>query len=646
MVLLVGIGYGLAFVGLLFVLSSGMMGDDVDWDLNLSKTFLDTGQPCVDNTGAVWLKAWVAGEDEKVHIRAYNVPRGDSINITWSFAGEQYHVENKTATSFSYVRLAQGDYSLKMKIYNTTDLGNNSPTDSRLYVDEKMVDLSVSTEESNFAFLPWVDEGRSASIEDNGPRACFTRQQLGGWGWGLMVAEWLGGRETAMLTGGNVGVPAWWMAFVSLSMSAFFLFIQYPLMYRFYHRESDDILSEEQTERLVRNCLEQSEKQLNIDIHWNHGESIFKMQERDISIDVLVPYDETANTMANENEVRSELIKDILEEFRIFGVLKPLQLKAKQSHESKGMGIFEKFSSLTGSRAKKEVEDSVQSLDADNLVDDYTKFFSDVGTLSGIEDRVHASLSKFLRQENLTERHSVVGNDENLIFVRVIYKPTKKFAFLSFRETYVDVQKQIHEHLEKDLQNLLGDLKLVVWARNEVSTLADRTAAGRVEHGKGDRDSNQEALVASQECIAGRVLQTQLMGDILSTVEFVAAEKREFINKWGFWGLMVFVWIPFMASGVLVGAMLGLLARMNFWRVLFACSIGGAVASVTWAYTAEGIIELMHRLNAELFIPLLIIVIVGMALLHLRTNKARRRKELFDESMAFFGTDLAEEPTT
>ena len=47
------------------------------------------------------------------------------------------------------------------------------------------------------------------------------------------------------------------------------------------------------------------------------------------------------------------------------------------------------------------------------------------------------------------------------------------------------------------------------------------------------------------------------MGDVLSTVEFVAQEKRDFINKWGFFGLIVFVWIPFMASGVLVGAMLG-----------------------------------------------------------------------------------------
>ena len=54
----------------------------------------------------------------------------------------------------------------------------------------------------------------------------------------------------------------------------------------------------------------------------------------------------------------------------------------------------------------------------------------------------------------------------------------------------------------------------------------------------------------------------------------MANEKREMINKWGFWGLIFFVWIPFMASGVLVGAMLGLLSRMQFMRVLLATLIG------------------------------------------------------------------------
>ena len=117
------------------------------------------------------------------------------------------------------------------------------------------------------------------------------------------------------------------------------------------------------------------------------------------------------------------------------------------------------------------------------------------------------------------------------------------------------------------------------------------------------------------------MLQTKLLGDILSTVEYTANEKREMINKWGFWGLIVFVWIPFMASGVLVGAMLGLLSRMKFMRVLIATMIGGFIASITWAYTAEGIIKIMHKYKLEAVIPIMIIVFVLGAILHIRSTK-------------------------
>ena len=129
------------------------------------------------------------------------------------------------------------------------------------------------------------------------------------------------------------------------------------------------------------------------------------------------------------------------------------------------------------------------------------------------------------------------------------------------------------------------------------------------------------------------MLQTKLFGDILSTVEFTANEKREFINRWGFWGLIGFVWIPFMASGVLVGSTIGLLSRMRFMTVLYATFIGGAATSITWAYTAEGIVSFMHQYKLEFVIPLAIVVFVGLAFLHMRTTKSRRQAELFEETL-------------
>jgi hypothetical protein len=76
--------------------------------------------------------------------------------------------------------------------------------------------------------------------------------------------------------------------------------------------------------------------------------------------------------------------------------------------------------------------------------------------------------------------------------------------------------------------------------------------------------------------------------------------------------------------------MLGMLSRMNFGRVLGATFVGGAAASVTWAYTAEGIVTFMHRYKLEAAIPIAIAAFVGMAILHIRTTKKRRSQELFE----------------
>lgn len=68
-------------------------------------------------------------------------------------------------------------------------------------------------------------------------------------------------------------------------------------------------------------------------------------------------------------------------------------------------------------------------------------------------------------------------------------------------------------------------------------------------------------------------------------------------------------------------------------RVLTATFIGGSIASITWAYTAEGIVKFMHQYKLEAVIPLIIIVFVGAAILHVRSTKMRRQTELFEDTL-------------
>jgi len=637
--LVFGVMAGLIFFGMIAIASSGLiLGDSIKIDETLSGTPLDP-HDCIDKRGEIWIDTWVQEDD--LRIVSHNVPPSSSsamLVAVWndSAIGSEGEIEGDAERTLvvggvgdlnlelDKEELVDGDYRIRITVFYSE---NNSTGWSELSSEEisekgnepllqitiKDLEIELHTSESS-SFFGFGETHRKMEEIDDDNRACLTIQRMGVWGWILMGAEWVGGRETAMLTGGNAEIPPWYMAMVSLGMSIFFLCVQYPLMHRLYHRETDDLLSSEQMDRLISRTIENACKRLQIKPDL---ESI-RVQDRAISVDVFLPYNTTRKTIMSSIEVKGTIIKDILNEFRIFGEMRPLQIKTVCTDSISSPGETPDFDELG------EV----------TLSDDYSGFFSSMGQFGKLEESFRESMSRWFRKHDVADYGSAIMADEDAVFVRVIYKPVTKFAYFLFKPTYQHLQGDLRVKLGADLEHLLKGRELVVSARNEKSTLGDRAVAGRVEQGSDEHSG--EAMVAKRDGIPGALLQNPFMGDILSSVEYVAHKNRKRIDKYGFWGLIVFVWIPFMASGVLVGAMLGLVARIKFQRVLAACFIGGTAASVTWAYTARGIIEVMERYHAEAFIPFIILLAVGFTWLKIRDNKRHRREELFKESMSFF----------
>ena len=645
-VLMGGVTYGVLFLITITVLSSGqLMADEVGVDQYLSTTIVDPGPECIDNSNNTWMDVWI-DENVNLRVRAYNIPPETDVGLRYQFGvseGNESGRDIAIPLASEMDPVADGEYNFVVRLYNTTDenITIHNVSNSEQLIDPVSVNVVVESEVTGLDkwFNKEAEPEKIAHIAEDTDRSCWSMQQLGVWAWALMTAEWAGGRETAMLSGGSAGVPAWWMAYVSLSMSVFFLFVQYPLMYRFYHRDTDDMLTEDQVARLVRRALENSEKKLNIVIDWDE----FRMRKRDLSIDVLVPYKPTITTVTKgdgESQIRDEMLNDVLKEFEIYGEITPLQLKVKaQGEKIGGLESLLDHDRITDDDAYSQLPEL--NKDRPAFVEDYSSFFEDLNTLANAETEVKKALKDFCVIHRLEDKEIWVGVDEQHVMVRFIYKPMTRFAFFRFKESHVGVRSRVREHLKLTAGKHIGDRELIVSASNLVHTLADRSAAGRIEEGKGGIEG--QAFVAKQEGIAGTLLQSRFAADILSSVEYVAHKNRDRIDRWGFWGLILFVWIPFMASGVLVGAMLGLVARMSFPRVLLACFVGGAAASITWAYTAEGIINIMHALNADLFIPIMIFVIFMLAVVHIRTNKRRRQEVLFHESVKFFKGDYDEQ---
>ena len=626
-VLLFGVVFGGLFVILITVASTGMIaGDSVAIDQTLSRTPLDTGGECMDKQGEIWLSVFEDHHD--LRARSYNVPDGDiAMRVIYLDSSNNLSDELQSGTGDLSVtidgeNIMIGEQYVQVSIHeipldsmqgdNLSEMVESSPA---IFDQEFRIEVEHKSRGGLFSSGEVID----IDVEETGPRACMTFKNLGEWGWLLMAAEWAGGRETAMLTGGSGGVPAWWMAFVSLGMSIVFLYIQYPLMHKMYHREGEETLDANQVERLIVRILEHSQDEASIEIDFER----LRMQDRPISIDVFVPYTSRSQSIMTLTEVRSILMRDLLSEFAIFGEMRPLQLRVQSAAAIK----------QTEEPIVMDSSMSLEGFDPSIIDADYRSFFDSISIVGMIEDSARPVISELLDQYDLADEGTLVSADNQAVYVRMIYRPLIRFSYFLFPRNFIEIEDSLSERLEHDLADLLNGRKVIVSARNLRRTLADQAVAGRVE--QGGSNFSGEALVAKQPGITGTLLQT-VGGDILSSVEYVAQRNRKRIDKYGFWGLIVFVWIPFMASGVLVGAMLGLVARMKFERVLFACTLGGTAASITWAYTARGIIEFMERYQAEVLIPFLIGLVFLFTFFHLRRNKRRRREELFRESMAFF----------
>ena len=284
--LVVGLISGLVFFGSIFVASSGLIwGNSIAVDETLSGTFLDPSD-CDDKRDEIWFETWV-NQDQDLRIRSHNADSSSTaLFITLWNQTEGYALSLESESAIGGIGdlsetvenhgLEEGDYLLLIQFRlwtdSSMDLSNQSfeELSSRVQDDppdfesSKNFDITVETVKSA-SLLGSGESHKKMETFDDEPRACFTVQRMGGWGWALMFAEWVGGRETAMLTGGSAQVPPWYMAMVSLGMSIFFLCVQYPLMHRLYHRDVDDLLSSKQMSRLIETTIESASEKLHIE---------------------------------------------------------------------------------------------------------------------------------------------------------------------------------------------------------------------------------------------------------------------------------------------------------------------------------------------------------------------------------------------
>ena len=79
-------------------------------------------------------------------------------------------------------------------------------------------------------------------------------------------------------------------------------------------------------------------------------------------------------------------------------------------------------------------------------------------------------------------------------------------------------------------------------------------------------------------------------------LEKKAEKNRPKIEKYGFWGLTVFVMIPLPGTGAWTGALAAALMKMRFWKAFLAIVIGVLGAGVFMTLASYGVIGFLSFL--------------------------------------------------
>lgn len=117
-------------------------------------------------------------------------------------------------------------------------------------------------------------------------------------------------------------------------------------------------------------------------------------------------------------------------------------------------------------------------------------------------------------------------------------------------------------------------------------------------------------------------LNIEFLKDFFTKVETLKLKYKDYFEKYGKYGLFIFVWFPFWMTGPIVGAIVGFLIGIRHYTTMFIVLGGTSLAIVIWTYFLKEIIVVINQINANAsYILLGLIVVVALILKLIKSRK-------------------------
>lgn len=110
--------------------------------------------------------------------------------------------------------------------------------------------------------------------------------------------------------------------------------------------------------------------------------------------------------------------------------------------------------------------------------------------------------------------------------------------------------------------------------------------------------------------------------NFFTSVEKQKIKYKTFFNKYGKYGLFLFVWFPFWMTGPVIGSIIGFLIGIKHYTTMLIVLSGTSLAIVAWTYFLKEIMDLLKQLNANAtYIILGLFILIAIILKLLRSRK-------------------------
>ncbi len=117
-------------------------------------------------------------------------------------------------------------------------------------------------------------------------------------------------------------------------------------------------------------------------------------------------------------------------------------------------------------------------------------------------------------------------------------------------------------------------------------------------------------------------LTIQGLHGFFSKVKKLRLKYSRFFDKYGKYGLFLFVWFPFWMTGPVVGAIIGFLIGLKHYQTMLIVISGTSLAIVVWTYFLKELISFLDQISSYApYILLTIFIVIAVVFKLIRSEK-------------------------